>query len=146
MTTTTFRAQLRAGCKTILDTYKAANPTQLAHVYDHNPGSYRTPCAFVATVIDEPSIDLTRATRTRTLLAHVYVINRLISDDQAADEQDALVDGLVAAFTSDTNIRLASAQSRAQAISVSSDRVVDGEATYAASVINVRGEEPAGNH
>lgn len=134
---TTFRADLRAGCKAVLDDLQAANPTLLAHVYDHRPGSYRTPCAFVDNVILEPSITHTAGLRFRDLVARVYIVHKLISNDQTADEQDDLVDLAVDAFTADPHA--AAATTLLEPISVEPDEVTDGDTTYAASVINVRG-------
>lgn len=131
-----FRTDLRAGCKTVLDSYKASNPTLLAHVYDHRPTRYLTPCAFVDNVILEPTIQHDSGTRQRDMVARVYVVNKYVSNDQTADEQDALVDGIVDAFTSNHSVV---SQALIEPISVDGEEVSDGDATYAASVINVRG-------
>lgn len=133
----TFRAQLRAGCKTVLDTLKTDNPTLLAHVYDHRPQSYRTPCAFVDNVIAEPTISHTAGLRSRDLVARVYIVHKIISNDQTADEQDVLVDKAVDAFTAAPNA--ASARTLLEPIAVEGDEVTDGDATYAASVLSIRG-------
>lgn len=140
----TFRAQLRAGCKSVLDDIKSANPTLLAHVYDHRPQSYRTPCAFVDNVILEPSISHTAGLRFRDLVARVYIVHRVISNDQVADEQDALVDLAVDAFTADP--RAASSSTLLEPISVDADEVTDGDATYAASVLSIRGRIQEGRN
>ena len=140
----TFRAQLRAGCKDVLDDLKTANPTLLAHVYDHRPTVYRTPCAFVDNVILEPSITHTAGLRFRDLVARVYIVHKFVSNDQTADEQDVLVDKAVDAFTADP--RAASSTTLLEPISVEPDEVTDGEATYAASVINVRGRVQEGRN
>lgn len=131
-----FRANMRAGCKSVLDSYKAANPTLLAHVYDHRPTRYLTPCAFVDNVIVEPSIVHDSGTRTRTMQARVYVVNKYVTNDQTADEQDALVDGVVDAY-SDTPHAVSGAL--IEPTSVEADELNDGDAFYAASVIVVTG-------
>lgn len=138
----TFRAQLRAGCKTVLDAVKAANSTKLVHTYDHRPGSFRTPCGFVDNNILEPSIAHTAGLRFRDLVAQVHVVNRVVSNDQAADEQDDLVDLLVDAFTAAPNA--ASTTTLIEPVSVDGHEETDGEATYACSVINVRGRVQEG--
>lgn len=132
-----FRANLRAGCKTVLDAYKAANPTLLAHVYDHRPPKYLTPCAFVDNVILEPTIRHDAGTRARILQARVYVVNKLVSNDKAADEQDALVDGLVDAFTATPR---AVSLALIEPLSVDTGELTDGDAVYAASIITVQGQ------
>lgn len=131
-----FRADLRAACAGVLADYKAAHPTQLAHTYDHRPPRYLTPCAFVDNAIGEPLIHHDFGTRQRTLLARVYVVNKIVSNDQASDEQDALVDGLVDAFTAAAR-RVTTAL--LQPLNVQPDELTDGDATYAASVITVQG-------
>lgn len=138
----TFRAQLRAGCFTVLDAYKTAHPTLLAHVYDHTPSEPRTPCAFVANVIGESSITHDASTRQRTLVAQIWILNKPISNDQVADEQDVLTDGLVDAFTAAP--RGASASTLIEPVSVEPATFEVGPATYAASVISVRGIERVG--
>lgn len=131
-----FRADFRAGCKSVLDTYKAANSSLLAHVYDHRPARYLTPCAFVDSVIAEPTIRHDSGTRQRTLQARVYVVNKFVSNDQTADEQDALVDGLVDAFTANHSVV---SGSLVEPVSVEGDELTDGDTSYAASVIVVQG-------
>lgn len=133
----TFRAQLRAGCKTVIDSVQVANPSQLAHVYDHRPQSYRTPCAFVDNNITQPTITHDAGTRRRDLVAEVHIVNKLISNDQAADEQDVLVDLIVDAFTAQP--RAASSASLIEPVSVGGHEEQDGDASYACSIVFVRG-------
>jgi hypothetical protein len=143
MTASTFRAQLRAGCYSVLDTFKTANPTLLAHIYDHTPSEPRTPCAFIANTIPEPTIAHDAATRQRRLVAQVWILNKPISNDQVADEQDVLTDALVDAFTAAP--RAASASTLIEPISVEPATFeVGSTVTYAASVINVQGTERVG--
>lgn len=140
----TFRAQLRSGCKDVLDTLKSANPTLLAHVYDHRPASFRTPCAFVDNVILEPSISHTAGLRFRDLVAQVHFTHKIVSNDQTADEQDALVDLAVDAFTADP--RAASTTTLIEPISVEGHEETDGDASYACSIVNVRGRVQEGRN
>ena len=142
MAASTARADLRAACAAILTTYQAANPTLLAHVYDHRPGSYRTPCAFVDNVILAPSIDHDSGTRRGELIARVFIVNKLVSNQQAAHEQDVLVDALTDAFTN--NPWVTANRSFLEPISVDADVVTEGDASFAASVINVRMREKVG--
>ena len=133
----TFRAQLRAGCKTVIDSVQAANTDKLAHTYDHRPQSFRTPCAFVDNNIAQPTITHDSGTRSRDLLAAVHIVNKLISNDQAADEQDVLVDLVVDAFTAQP--RAASSASLIEPVSVDGHEEQDGDASYACSIVFVRG-------
>lgn len=138
----TNRATLRAGCFSVLQTVQAAHPTLLAHVWDHTPPTFRTPVAFVANVIAQPTIAHDASTRRMEMVAEVHVVNKYVSNNQAADEQDALVDLIVDAFTAAP--RGASASSLIEPVSVTGHEEQDvnpnGEAAYyPCSVINVRG-------
>ena len=133
----TFRAQLRQGCFSVIQSVQSANSGVLAHVYDHRPQSYRTPCAFVDNNITQPVIDHDSGTRRRDLVAAVHIVNKLISNDQAADEQDVLVDRIVDAFTAQP--RAASSASLIEPVSVDGHEEQDGEASYACSIVFVRG-------
>lgn len=134
---TSFRQQLRAGCKTVLDTYKAANPTLLYEVYDFPPGSYHTPLAYVEKAVSE-TIRHDSGTRQRTLRVNVVIVNKLMSNEQATDEQDVLVDGLLDGFTAAP--RAASASTLIQPVSVTDTELTDADGIrYAAAVIAVEG-------
>jgi hypothetical protein len=133
----TFRAQLRAGCKTVIDSVQAANPTLIAHTYDHRPGKFLTPCVFVDVHITQPSITHDSGTRSRDLVAAVHIVNKLISNEQAADEQDVLVDLMVDAFTAQP--RAASNASLIEPVSTDGHDETDGDASYACSIVFVRG-------
>lgn len=97
--TTSIRQTARSGAKGVLDTYRTANPTRLQHTYDHPPGSYHTPCAFVDKEMPE-TITFSASVRQRVLTVTVVVLNRLSSNQESSAEQDVLVDGLIDAFTS----------------------------------------------
>lgn len=125
---TSVRQSARAGAKSVLDTYKAANPTRLAHVYDHRPSSANTPCAWVEKAISE-EITFSASVRFRVLTLTVKVLNKQVSNKQAADEQDVLVDGLIDAFT--TASRTAVAGGRIIPASVSDSEEEIGQGTYA---------------
>lgn len=131
-----FRASMRSGCATVLTTYQAAHPAILAHAYDHRPPTYRTPCAFVDNVILSPRIVHDSGTRTIVYQARIYVVNKIVTNDQVADEQDALVDGIVDAF-SDTPHAVTGAL--IEPVSVDAEELSDDSATYPASVIVVQG-------
>jgi hypothetical protein len=134
---TSFRQQFRAGCKTVLDTFKAANPTVLLEDYDYPPESYHTPCAYVEKGVNE-TVQHTSGVRTRTLRGNVVLVNKLVSNDQATGEQDVLVDGLLDAFTAAP--RAASASSLIQPVSVTDTELQDANGNrYAAAVISVEG-------
>ena len=128
---------MRSGAKTVIDSVQTANPTLLAHTYDHRPQSFRTPCAFVDNNITQPVIDHDSGTRRRDLVAAVHIVNKLISNDQAADEQDVLVDLIVDAFTDQP--RAASSASLIEPVSVDGHEEQDGDASYACSIVLVRG-------
>lgn len=135
--TTSFRQQLRAGCKSVLDTYQAANPTLLGVVYDYPPESFATPCAYVEKTVNE-RIDHDASLRRRVLTVNVVVVNKLMSNDQATGEQDVLVDGLLDAFSGD--VHAASGTTIMQPTAVTDTEITAGEGVrYAAAVITIEG-------
>ena len=139
---TSFRQQIRAGCFTVLETFKAANPTLLYEVRDFPPESYHTPLAYVEKAVSE-TIRHDSGTRQRTVRVNVVIVNKLVSNDQATAEQDALVDGLLDAFTATP--RAASNSTVIAPISVSDTELSDNNGNrYAAAVIAVEGIELVG--
>jgi hypothetical protein len=119
---------------------RAANPTLLVHTYDHRPNQFLTPCAWVDVPISE-AINHDSGTRRRDLRVDVHVTNKYVSNDQAADEQDALVDLMVEAFTDDP--RASSDTSLTQLLNVAGhDEVITGpngeQVAYACSVLTVQ--------
>jgi hypothetical protein len=134
--TTSFRASLRSGIKDILDTYQAANPTLLAHVYDHPPSAPRTPCAYIEKPMAE-KVEHTAQVRIRRPTATVVVLNKLSSNEQATDEQDALVDGLLDAFTADPGA--AGGSTLLEPVAVDDVEITVGDAIYAGFRISIAG-------
>lgn len=133
----TFRQQLRAGCKSVLDTYQAANPTLLGIVYDYPPESFATPCAYVEKAVNE-RIDHDASTRRRILSVNVVIVNKLMSNDQAVAEQDVLVDALIDAFTATPYA--ASTTTVIAPVSVTDTEITAGEGVkYAAAIITIEG-------
>lgn len=93
------RADARSGCKAVLDAYKTANTTStaavyLAHVYDHPPSRVTGRSAWVNKEVSE-QISFGANIQARVLQPSITVTTKLISNDQASDEQDAIVDELV---------------------------------------------------
>lgn len=128
---------MRAGCKTVIDAVKAANPTLIAHTYDHRPDGLtgKTPCVFVDVGINQPSISHDWQIRFRTVTAFVHIVNKAVTNQQAAHEQDVLVDLIVDAFTDSP--RAASTGAVIQPTGVDSHVEPDGTANYACSVLIV---------
>lgn len=93
------RAEARAGCKALLDRYKttytdADAPTYLAHVHDYRPGRVTGRSAWVNKEVSE-QIGFGANVQQRVLAPSITVINKIANPDQAADEQDAIVDALI---------------------------------------------------
>lgn len=93
------RTDARAGCKAVLDAYKSTytNPdaaTYLAHVYDHRPPRVTGRSAWVNKDITE-QISFGANIQSRVLQPSITVANKLASNEQAADEQDAILDALM---------------------------------------------------
>lgn len=136
----TARARFRAGCKTIIDTVQTANPTLIAHTYDHRPASFRTPCAFVDNIIRTPLVNLDSGTWQRELQAEVHLVNKLVSNDQAADEQDVLSDLFEDAFATTPNAAsLTGGRIVMRYVGIDGHEETDGNATYACTVLTARG-------
>lgn len=135
-----FRTDFRAGVKTILDTYKTANPTLLAHVYDHPPATLNTPCAYLEKEVSE-RYQHTSGLRIRTATLNVVVVNKQSTNKQVTGEQDALLDGILNALSDDPD-----AVSGCLIEPVASeDRPVEIAGTaYEAVVISVQGIEQRG--
>lgn len=132
-----FRADLRAGCYSVISTYQAANPSLLAHALDYPPESFHTPLAYCEKAITEALVH-DSGIRRRTLRINVVIVNKLVSNDQVTGEQDALVDGIVDAFTAAP--RAAGANSRIEPVSVTDTELSDPNGNrYAAAVITVEG-------
>jgi hypothetical protein len=135
---TSFRAQLRAGCKTILDAYQAANPTLLLHTYDAPPESFHTPLAYVEKGVTE-ALRHANQIRFRTLRVNIVIVNKLIDNEQAAEEQDALVDGLIDYLTD--NPSAAVSNSLLEPVLVSDSELADANGTrFSAAIITVEGQ------
>lgn len=132
---TSARQDARSGVHTSLTTYRTANPTLLSHVYDHPPSSPRTPCAYVEKGISE-SIAWSGSVRQRVMTVRVVVLNRIVSHEQATDEQDVLLDGLLDRFTTDARTSVSNA--RVLPVAVEDTEVPVGDATYAGFVISLQ--------
>lgn len=131
---TTVRTRIRAGALTVLQAYKTANPTLLTHVYDHRPGSVRTPCAFVAKGMDE-SVRHDANVRSRTIRPRIIVLNRQVTNDQATDEQDVLADGLIQAFSDARSTMVSHAFTAIVGVEDGEERF--GDAVYAGFAITL---------
>lgn len=135
--TTGFRADLRAGCYDILVAVKAANPTLLDDVWPTPPESHTGKSAYVDKAVRE-TITHQGSTRTRTLEAGIVVVNKLMSNEQAADEQDGLVDLIVNAVTATP--RAASSTTMIEPVGVADFEIPAGDGVrFSAARIAVRG-------
>ena len=93
------RANARAGCMVLLDAYKAANTDStadeyLAHVSDHRPGRITGRSAWVNKEMPE-TLSFGANIQTRVLQPSITIATKLASNEQATDEQDAIVDALI---------------------------------------------------
>ena len=135
-----FRTSFRAGVKTILDTYKSANPTLLAHVYDAPPGQLNTPCAYLEKEVSE-RYQHTSGLRIRTAQLNVVIVNKQSTNKQVTGEQDALLDGILDALSDDPD---AVAGCLIEPVA-SEDRPIEINGTsYEAVVVTVQGIEQRG--
>ncbi len=137
MATSTFRQNFRAGCLSVLNTYQVTNPTLLGTVYGYPPESYATPCAYVEKTVHEQIVH-NAALRFRVLACNVVIVTKLISNKQATDEQDVLIDGVMDAFTNTPHA--ASGQTLIQPTAVTDTELTSSDGVrYAAAVISIEG-------
>ena len=96
---TTFRRDIAAGLVTILEAFKAANPTMLRSVHRARPEGFRGdyPIAFVEARPEQIQHD--SGIRDRTMTPSVAVVNDSGLNNEHMDEFDVLVDALVDHFT-----------------------------------------------
>lgn len=136
---TTFRNDMRAGIKTVIDGVKAANPTLIFHTYDYPPESFHTPCVYIEKAVPE-TITHSQQIRFRVPLMNVVMVNKLVSNDQATDEQDDLVDLMIEAFT--TNHSAAGTSTLIEPVRVVHDtEITDANGTkYAAAILTIQGQ------
>lgn len=132
----TARAQLRAGVKTVIDAIQTANPTLLAHTYDHRPPKFLTPCGFVENQIRTVTVQHDASTRLRTLQAEAHFVNKPITNEQVSHEQDVLSDLAEDAFTAAP--RVTSAQTLTEYVGVDGHTEVDGSVSYECTVVTVQ--------
>src|SRR5574338_1085461 len=97
------RANARAGCKALLDAYVAAytdasQPTFLGEVLDHPPQRVTGRCAWVNKVVGE-TFGFGANVQQRVLQPSITVVTKITSTEEYTDEQDAIVDALVALVT-----------------------------------------------
>jgi hypothetical protein len=91
---TTFRSDYRTALATLLDGFKAANPTLVQHVYRARPGSFHPPLAYVGT-LNEPAINFTSGTRRRLIRAQFALVQGLYDNAETADRMDVLADAFI---------------------------------------------------
>ena len=99
MPATTFRSDLVAALKTVLDAQVTATPTQLRAVYRARPGAFsELPCAYVGS--RDERITYTAGQRTRTFAGlSVVLVDTFTDGTEVSDRMDDLVDLLVDRFT-----------------------------------------------
>lgn len=102
--TTTFRQDVTAGLVTVLDAFKASNPTLLRRVERARPPSVLgdLPLAYVDTRAE--SITHAVQIRTRTMRPSVVVVSPMADNEETVVRHDVLVDALVDHFTDNPHI------------------------------------------
>jgi hypothetical protein len=90
-----FRTDVRAAAYALMEGYRAANPDTLRQTYPARPASIYPPTGFVD-AINESSILYTQGPIQRQPVAEIIFIAAIFDSAEAADQQDALVDGFMA--------------------------------------------------
>lgn len=114
---TTFRADVRAACVSLLEAYKADADIKL-QVYRGRPASIMPPTAFVD-VIRETLTYPAYTYPSRTPRAEVVVLHGVFDSGESVDQADAFVDGFLAWVTA--NLGEAGANSTISVVDVEDD-------------------------
>lgn len=98
--TSTFRAGIVAAIVAMLNDYKAAHGAELRLVFQSRPESFDVdlPAAYVDRPILEGGV-LDMQTHQRLLAASFTVVDRLTTNFETTQRQDALIDALVSHIT-----------------------------------------------
>lgn len=137
MPTTTFRADVAAGVKTLLDVYMAANPTLLRSTAIRRPSSFATgelPCAYVGNRSEALTHDA--GTRGREMTVAVEIVDWLSDSVETAARFDLLVDDLLDIFTGAPHG--VSAGTILEPVGVEDDELTAGETVLAVGRILLR--------
>lgn len=121
MPTSTFRNDIRAGLKTIIDGFKTANPTLLRSTYRARPASIGDlPAAWVGNLPEV--VEHVSGVRSRTMAASVTFLDLLSDAAEVTDRMDDLVDAFLDYLTDRPHITTATIWDRVT--------VEDGEVEY----------------
>jgi hypothetical protein len=134
--TTTFRQDTVAGIKSILDSFKLANPSMIQETFRvQPPGLIRpTPFAFVELRPEEISHDA--GTRERVMSPSIVVVDRWTENDEVMARFDALVDALVDHITAHPHIATGIVHNGRMTVEDSLEQV--GEASFIAVRLTYR--------
>lgn len=97
---TTFRTDIVDGILAVLNTYAAANPTQLVRAYRSKPINVAAgdlPAAYVD--LRNEIIQHAEGVRVRVMSPTIVVVDRAIDNIETGDRMDPLIDDLVDALT-----------------------------------------------
>ena len=92
--TTTFRADVRAACVSLLEAYRTASGIKL-QIYRARPATIKPPTAFVDR-ISEADAYPAYTFPSRTPRAEVVVLHGVFDNGDAVDQADAFADGFLA--------------------------------------------------
>lgn len=88
-----FRTEIRAAAYALLTGYRTAS-SDTVQIYPGRPMSIYPPIAFIE-AINEPSIAYFNGPRTRTPGVELLLIQGIFDNEEAANLQDAFVDGFI---------------------------------------------------
>jgi hypothetical protein len=89
-----FRAEMRAAGVSLLQGYTTANSGALRQIYPGRPRSIYPPCGFVDS-INESGVLFTAGPTQRAPSMELILIQGVYDSEEAANLQDALVDGFL---------------------------------------------------
>ena len=130
MTATTFRTDVVAGLKDVLDDFTgAAHAFDLVATYSTRPASFARPTPFAFIGIRPEEVRHDSGTRTRTMSPTVTIVDQLVDNPTTMTRLDRLIDLLMDAFTARPHLVAGTIWDR---ISVSDEFVSEGDSVFQA--------------
>lgn len=124
----TFRTDLRAGLKAVLDAYTAAaHAFELTATLAERPESYARPTPFAFVSLGTERIGHDSGTRTRSIPASIVLVDRITSNDDSTTRLDPIVDALLLTLSQNPHL---TAESVWSDLTIRDDTDADGESRF----------------
>lgn len=131
----TFRTDLRAALKAILDAFtNAAHAFDLVETLPERPESYARPTPFGFVTLGDESVTFDSGTRTRTIPASLTLVDRLTTNAESSARLDPIVDAVVLSLSQNPHL---TAQSVWDSMRVTTTDAAEGETVFRQVVIDL---------